>query len=157
MRKTFLAIMLIFGTLLLSGCTIKDSKIEKISCSRTGYSSGISYDETQNMSFQSKSIIEYKLILKFDLSSVASNKTRFDEAVEELRKEYSKAIERGVKTDVYPDGDKVVTMFTINLELFDGILNYNNYDLRNVFNSKITAQDLKPEMEKQGYSCTIES
>ena len=154
MKKGFLIVTLMLSSILLSGCTIGESKSEILSCSKNGYSSGVSYVETQELTFKGKKITEYKLILKFDLSSI-TNKDLFDETVEKLRVEYSKAIEKGVKTDVYPEGTYAVAMFTMNPELFDGILDYNNYDLRKVFNTRILLEDLKPEMEKQNYSCAI--
>lgn len=153
MKKGFVLATLILSSILLSGCTIGESKAEVLSCNKASYTSGIAYNETQELTFKGKKITEYKLILKFDLSNVASNKDAFDKAVDALRVEYSKAIEKGVKTDVYPEGNNVVAMFTIDPELFDGILDYNNYDLRKVFNSRVSLKELKPEMEKQSYSC----
>ena len=123
MRKGILVIALLLGTVLLSGCTLGTTKTETLSCAKPGYMQGISYNEVQELTFQGKKITEYKLILKFDLSSIASDKDKFDQAVDALRTEYSKAIEKGVKTDVYPEGNYAVAMFTMDPEQFDGVLN----------------------------------
>ncbi len=153
MKKGILIIALMLSTILLSGCTIGETKTEVLSCTKPGNQMGISYNETQELEFKGKKITEYKLILKFDLSSVAENKDTFDTAVDALRAEYSKAIEKGVKTDVYPEGNYVVAMFTMDPEQFDGILDYNNYDLRKIFEARISLKDLKPEMENNHYAC----
>ncbi len=153
MRKGILVIALLLGTVLLSGCTL-GGKVETLSCTKPGYMQGISYNEVQELTFQGKKITEYKLILKFDLSSIASDKDKFDAAVDSLRAEYSKAIEKGVKTDVYPEGNNVVAMFTMDPTEFDGVLDYNNYDLRKIFEARISLSELKPEMEKNSYTCT---
>ena len=155
MRKGILIVTLILGCVLLSGCTIGNSKTEVLSCNKNSYTSDLSFNEQHDLSFKGKKISEYKLILKLDLSAIASDKDLFDETVDKLREEYSKAIEKGVKTDVYPEGNYVIAMFTMNPELFDGILDYNNYDLRKIFEAKISLDDLKPEMEKQGYACEV--
>lgn len=155
MKKGILIVALILSCVLLSGCTIGDSKVETLSCSKNGYSSGLSFTEIHDLAFKGKKITEYKMMLKFNLSAIASDKDKFDEAVDKLREEYSKAIEKGVRTDVYPEGNYAVAVFTMDPELFDGILDYNNYDFSKIFEARISLQDLKPEMEKSGYTCII--
>lgn len=152
MKKGLLIVVLIVGCVLLSGCSIFESKIEVLTCSKMGSSQGILYKEYQDLTFKGKKVTEYKLTLKFDLARI-TDKNSFNDAVDALREEYSKAIEKGVITNVYPEGYYAVAEFTMNPELFDGILDYNNYDLRDVFSSKFYLKDLKPQMEKEGYVC----
>lgn len=156
MKKGLLIVALVFGSLLLSGCTIGGNKTEILSCDRRGTTSkNISYIETQEFTFKGTPVTQYKLTAKYDLSSYAIDQEAFKAMIDNFKAEFSKLIEPGVQIDVYQEGNNVVVIFTVTPDSFDGILNYNNIDLSPVFSSKFTLDQLKTEMERQKYSCSV--
>ena len=153
--KKYSLIIIILISMLFTGCTIEEKESNNLSCEKNNISSDIKYKEIQEFNFNGNEINEYKLILRFDFSNFANDQKVFEEITNKLRLEYSKAIEKGVQTDVYPEGNNIIAMFTINPKLFDGILDYNNYDLKKALNSKISPKALKSKMENQNYSCNF--
>ena len=154
MKKIFFLLILVLSSLLLSGCTI--AKKEILTCDKASDSGGFLHKETHDLTFMGSRITKYQFIIRFDLSDYATDEEVFDKMVKQLRVEYSKAIERGVTTDVYPEGSDVVVIFSFDSNLFDGILDYNNYDFTKVFNSNVTIAKLKPKLEENGYTCSVE-
>ena len=152
MKKIVLAIVLLFACLLLVGC---GEKTQVLSCSTTSYASGIKYWDTEDLTFKGKKVTDLKLTLKFDLSNLAGNQTAFDQAVEALRLEYSKAIEKGVTTNVYPEGNYVIAVFTFNPELFDGFLDYMQMSFSPYFSNQSTLEQIQEEFESKNYTCSV--
>ncbi len=155
MKKGFFIILLTISCFLLVGCTIGESKKEVLSCNKNDVSSKIPYNITHDLTFTGQKITIYKMTFKFDLSSIYSDKDLFEKTVENLTVEYSKAVENGVTIDVYPDGSNVIVIIEMNSQTFDGVLNYINYDFTKVFKSNVSLEEIKPEMEKELYSCSI--
>ena len=152
MKKGVLAFVLLFACLFLVGC---GTKTQILSCGYSATAEGIAYTGTEDYTFKGKKVQDLKLTIKFDLSALENNKDAFDQAVDALRLEYSKAIEPGVTTNVYPEGNYVIAIFTFDPTTFDGYLNYMQKDMSSVFNTEIDIEEAKTAMTIQGYFCNI--
>lgn len=151
MKKLVLLILLL-GVFAFTGCSVGN---KTLSCSTAKTLSGLPYTEGHELHFNGNIVDQYIMKLKFDLSSYASNPTTFNTMVESLRSEYSKAIEPGVMTSVYPEGNYVYAIFTITMSNFDGYLNYTGNDLTKFKNNLYSPSKTKDNFENTGYTCTL--
>lgn len=151
MKKLALLVLLL-GVLVFTGCSVGN---KTLSCSKQAYASGLAYTETDEVYFAGNSVSKYVIKLKFDLTRYASNTETFNKMVEALRLEYSKAIETGVMTSVYPEGSYVNAIFTITMDQFDGYLDYISYDLSAIKKNLYSPTQSKTNFENSGYTCTL--
>ena len=151
MKKLALLGVLV-GILFFTGCSVGN---KTLNCTKSGYSSGLSYTQTENVSFTGNKVTTYEIKLKFDLTRYATDPTTFNKMVETLRTEYLKAIEPGVMTTVYPEGNFVNVIFTITMSNFDGYLDYLRLDLSSLIKNLYSPSQSKTSLENSGYSCTL--
>ncbi len=140
-------VLIIVGVLVgfVAVCAIFDSttgsKEEKtMVCTQKTEESGMTMDMTATISFVGNDAKKFDALMTVDLGEYKEYKDTF---IETFKKEYKEYSDKGVNVDITSDDAKVI----IKLNADKDHLKSTN------FISKETFDDVKTELEKEGFSC----